>query len=450
MSDQLRDWDNQHVWHPFTPMSAYRDEQAPIISSAEGFHVFDTEGNRYLDGISALWCNVHGYQVPEIDQAISLQLQKVGHTTLLGMSTPTAIELARELVSITPAGLNHVFYSDAGATAVEAALKMVIQYHAQTSPHAPPRTKFVRMAEAYHGDTFGSISVGRVESFHKPFSDLLFDTISVPCPVAYRVPAGYDRESWLQACFDTVDRTFAEHHERIAAFVIEPIVQGAAGILVHAPGYLQHVRNVTAQYNIPLIADEVAVGFGKTGTLFACEQEHVLPDLLCLAKGITGGYLPLAATLATSEIHNAFLGAPAEGKTFYHGHTYTGNALGCAAALANLELIHKNNSVENARQIEEQIHSDFSTLREHAHVGEIRQKGVMTGIELVLDREQKTPYPTSRRIGHEVTLACRKRGFIIRPLGNVIVLMPAIAMPLNLIRQLTAAVCEAIEEICGN
>lgn len=446
MSSKLRDWDNRHLWHPFTAMSAWVEEGAPIIESGQGFDLFDIEGRRYLDGISSLWCNVHGHCVPELDSAISDQLKKIAHTTLLGGSTPTAIELAHKLTCIAPGKLEHVFFSDAGATAVEAALKMAVQYHVQKPGATQGKTLFVRMDEAYHGDTFGSVSVGRVEAFHKPFANMLFDTLTVPCPVTFRLPEGYDRSSWIEHCFAAVESIIAEHHERIAAFIIEPLVQGAAGILVHEPGYLKHVRKVTAKYDIPLIADEVAVGFGKTGTMFACEQEQVEPDILCLAKGITGGYLPLAATLTTSEIYNAFLGKPQDGKTFYHGHTYTGNALASAVSLANLKLIRDNSVLENVQKISARLQERLQVLNDHPHVGEIRQKGIMTGIELVQDRDSRTPFESARRIGHQVILAARKRGVIIRPLGNVIVLMPAIAMPENRIDELCEVTIASIQE----
>lgn len=447
MSD-LRAWDNTELWHPFTPMTAWAEEEAPIIESGEGFYLTDVEGRRYLDGISSLWCNVHGHRVPELDAAIRNQLDKIAHTTLLGLSSPPAIELAHQLVQRTPEGLNHAFFSDAGATSVEAALKMVVQYHHQKSNPEPERRLFVRVAESYHGDTFGSVAVGRVEAFHRPFSGMLFETLTVPSPVAYRVPPGHDAESWLQHCFDQVEATIAEHHDRIAGFIMEPIVQGAAGILVHAPGYLKHVREVTARHGIPLITDEVAVGFGKTGTMFACEQEQVVPDVLCLAKGITAGYLPLAATMVTSEIHDAFLGQPHEGRTFYHGHTYTGNPLAAAVSLENLRLFDERDVLGNVASISTQMQSRLSELGSHPHVGEIRQKGVMVGIELVVDRDTKQPFGPERRIGHQVTLAARRRGVIIRPLGNVIVLMPAVAMPAAEIDELCDATVAAICEVC--
>lgn len=443
---ELRAWDNDHLWHPFAPMQAFRAENAPIIAGGDGFHLIDVEGRRYLDGISSLWCNVHGHRVPEIDAAIRDQLDRVSHSTLLGLSNVPAIELARELVQRAPRGLNKVFYSDSGATAVEVALKIAFQYHRQKPGGSARRELFVTVSNAYHGDTLGTVAVGGIDLFHATYGSLLFPTLKVPSPVAFRTPAGHSAESYLKHCIDQLEKTITDNHERIAAFVMEPLVQGAAGILVHPPGYLRRVRELTRAHGIPLIADEVAVGFGRTGTLFACEQERVAPDLLCVAKGLTGGYLPVAATLATDEIYDAFLGDPHEGRTFFHGHTFTGNPLGCAAALASLRLFESNRVLDNVCANADLIAEKLAPLRDHPHVGEIRQKGVMIGIELVADRATKAPYPPPLRMGHQVTLAARRRNAIVRPLGDVVVLMPAPAMPAALVAQLCDTAIESIHE----
>ena len=447
-SSQLRDWDNAHVWHPFTPMEAYRDEAAPIIESGDGFEVIDIEGRRYLDGTSSLWCNVHGHRVSEIDRAIRDQLGRIGHSTLLGLSSVPSIELARRLVDRVPVGLTKVFYSDSGATAVETALKLALQYHRQ-KPAGEERTLFAAIGGAYHGDTLGAVSVGRVERFHAMYGQLLFPTLVLPCPSGYRTPPGFTAESWRTHAEAELERVIAAHAGQLAALIIEPLVQGAAGIQVHPAGYLRKVREVTQRHGVLLIADEVAVGFGRTGTLFACEQEQVVPDLLCLAKGITGGYLPLAATLCTDAIYDAFLGAPTAGRTFYHGHTYTGNALGCAAALASLELIEKHRVLENVNGNAALLERELAPLRSHPHVGEIRQKGILVGIELVQDRASQTAFPPERRTGHQVTLAARKRGAIIRPIGDVVTLIPAPAMPGELVSRLCRVLIESIDEVAS-
>lgn len=446
MTLSLRAVDAAHVWHPFTPMAAWREENAPVIAAAEGFELIDAEGKRYLDGISSLWCNVHGHRVPEIDRAVRDQLDRVAHTTLLGLASETSGLLAKRLVEKVPAGLTKVFYSDSGATAVEVALKMAFQYHRQKAGGPERRDLFVRVGEAYHGDTLGAVSVGGIDLFHTVYGDLLFRTLRVPSPVALRVPAGHDRDGYVRWCYAELERVVMENEDRIAAFVIEPLVQGAAGILVHPPGYLRRVRELTAGHGIPLIADEVAVGFGRTGTLFACEQEEVTPDFLCLAKGITGGYLPLAATVTTDAVYEAFLGEPHEGRTFFHGHTYTGNPLGCAAALASLELFERNDVLGNVRRISERVGERLAELKGHPHVAEVRQKGVMVGIELVKDRGGLVPFPVERRTGHRVTLAARKRGVILRPLGDVAVLMPAPAVPVELVDRLCDVAVESIDE----
>jgi len=443
--EMLTSWDCEYVWHPFTPMQAYRDEHTPVIVSGEGFHLIDATGNRYLDGNSSLWCNVHGHRVDRIDEAIQQQLAQLAHSTLLGLGNAPSIRLAQQLVSRTPVGLNKVFYSDSGATAVEVALKIAFQYHQQNG--APQRDRFLCLSEAYHGDTIGSVSVGGIDLFHGKYGPLLFPTIQLPTPVAYRFPKTCTAESYLAFCYDQLEQTIVEQHERIAGFVIEPLVQGAAGILVHPEGYLKRVRELTAEYNIPLIADEVAVGFGRTGTLFACEQETVTPDILCLAKGITGGYLPLAATLVTDDIYDGFLGEAAAGRTFYHGHTYTGNPLGCAAALASLQLFDEHQVLDNVQQTSSLLTGRLTELESHPHVGEVRQSGLMTGIELVADRASKQPFPVASQMGHRVTLAARKRGVITRPLGDVIVLMPAPAMPAECIEELCDVVFTAIDEV---
>lgn len=447
---ELRQLDRDHLWHPFTPMQAWRDEDFPVIKAGDGFDLIDVNGRRYLDGISSLWCNVHGHRVPEIDRAIEDQLHQVAHTTLLGLASEPSILLAKRLVDITPPRLNKVFYSDSGATAVEVALKMAYQYHRQKPGGPERRDLFVRVGNAYHGDTLGTVSVGGIDLFHAVYGDLLFQTLRLPSPVALRFPAGHDRESHLRWCDAELERTIVEHKHRIAAVIMEPLVQGAAGILVHPPGYLKRVRELTKQHGILLIADEVAVGFGRTGTMFACEQEDVSPDLMCLAKGITGGYLPLAATLATDAIYDAFLAPPHEAKTFFHGHTYTGNALGCAAAIASLDLFERNDVLANVRRISERIARRLGVLHDHPHVGEVRQKGTMIGIEIVRDRDGLVPFPAERRTGHGVTLAARERGVILRPLGDVVVLMPAPAMPIELVDQLCDVAIEAIDEAMKN
>ena len=426
-------------------MSAYRNEQAPIIVAAEGFHLIDSTGRRYLDGHSSLWCNIHGHRVAEIDAAIRTQLDRVAHSTLLGLANEPSIELAAELVRCTPDGLNKVFYSDCGAAGVEVALKIAYQYYQQrTRPdRGPVRDKFLHFEGAYHGDTIGTMSIGSIDRFKTLYRPLLFPAIWTSVPKA--MPDDPDQEqAELDRRTDEFEQLLERHHESLAGVVIEPLVQAAAGIQIHAPGFLRRVRQLTQKWGVLLIADEIAVGFGRTGTLFACEQEAVSPDILILSKGLTGGYLPLAATLVTDEIYEAFLGDPWQGRTFYHGHTYTGNPLACAAARASLKLIQSRGVLDNAARLEAGLKEGLSRLKIIAQVSEIRQKGTMVGIEL--DQEGK-PFPPELRIGHQVTLACRKRGVVLRNIADVIVVMPAPAMPISLVNELCQVVRDSIEEV---
>lgn len=452
----LRELDNSHVWHPFCQMQDFVADDAPIIASAQGFELIDIEGRRYLDGVSSLWCNVHGHRVPEIDEAIRRQLDQVAHSTLLGLSNVSSIELAQRLVEaashLSPNSsdvpLTKVFYSDDGATAVEVALKLAYQFHRQ-KPQPDARDLFVGLSAAYHGDTVGTVSVGNIDTFHRSYERLLFPTLRVPSPAAYRVPAGFDVNSWQEHCFAELDRTLSEHADRIAAFIIEPLVQAAAGIMIHPPGYLRRVRELTQRHGILLIADEVAVGFGRTGTMFACEQESVVPDFLCLSKGITGGYLPLAATLTTDEVYSAFLGEPGSGRTFFHGHTYTGNPLGCAAALASLDLFEKNRVLDNVAECASLLSRRLEEIKDWPYIGGIRQKGILVGIELVADKATQQPYSASDRIGHRVTLEARKRGLFTRSLGDTITVVPAPAMPPDLVNDLCDQLFASIKSVSG-
>jgi adenosylmethionine---8-amino-7-oxononanoate aminotransferase len=412
--------DRDHVWHPFTQQQGWSEEEPLVIERGEGSYLFDTRGRRYLDGTAALWCNVHGHRHPTIDQAVREQLDRVAHTTMLGLTHPGATELAARLAEIAPAGLSRVFYSDSGSTAAEIALKIAFQYQQQRGGEHARRIKFVRLREAYHGDTIGSVSVGGIDLFHSTYRPLLFDThVAEPGDAA-------DLERVLEA-----------HAEEIVGVIVEPLVQGAAGILVQPPGYLRAARELCDRHGVLLICDEVATGFGRTGTMFACEQEDVAPDLMCLAKGITGGYLPLAATLASEEIYEGFLGSYEEFKTFFHGHTYTGNPLACAAALANLDVFEQERTLERLQPkiaLFEQLLAEVAAMPE---VAEVRQKGVMVGVDL-------GDHDPALRMGHRVTVEARQRGAFIRPLGNTIVLMPPLSISEDELRELVTIASASI------
>jgi adenosylmethionine---8-amino-7-oxononanoate aminotransferase len=417
--------DRRVLWHPFTQQRGWEDEEPPVvIASAEGTTLVDAEGRGYIDGVSSLWCNVHGHRHPTLDAAVRDQLDRVAHSTMLGLSHRPAIELAARLVELAPSGLTRVFYSDSGSTAVEVALKMAFQQWAHRGQ--PQRTKFVCLRNAYHGDTIGALSVGGIDLFGALYRPLLFDAIQIE-------PGDPGR----------LANALRAHGGQIAAVIVEPLVQGAAGIVVQPDGYLRAVRAVTREHGIPLIVDEVATGFGRTGTMFACEQEGVTPDLLCLGKGLSGGYLPLAATLATEQVYEAFLGAFEEFKTFFHGHTFTGNPLGCAAALANLEVFEQERTLERLRPKIALLHELLG--REVAPlpaVIEVRARGFMVGIEL-------RGFAVHERMGHRVTLAARRRGAIIRPLGDVVVLMPPLSIDEADLRRLVEITAAAIDEAAG-
>ena len=438
------------VWYPFTQMREFADHSPLSIVAAQGCWLEDEQGKRYLDGVSSLWANVHGHSHPVIDRAIQEQMNRVSHSTMLGLSHPGGIELARQLVELAPEGLSRIFYSDSGATSVEIALKMAYQYWQLLGE--TQRYKFLKLSEAYHGDTIGAISLGGMDLFHERFDRLLFDTIKVPTPNLYRHPFPEATAEEVVERYIAMSTELVEKHaEQACGFIVEPIIQGAAGMIVHPPGYLKHLRDVTRKHNILLIADEVAVGFGRTGKMFASEWEDVSPDLLCLGKGITGGYMPLAATMATEEIFSAFLGDFKELKTFFHGHTYTGNPLACAAALASLQVFVEEKTLDDSvfGPKAKKYSESMKRLEQLEHVGSIRYRGLMGGVEIVKDKATKDSYPFEERIGYQVILEARKKGVILRPLGDVIVLMPPLAVSLEELDLLFAVTEEAIKRVVG-
>ena len=418
--ESVQELDRRHLWHPFTQMQEWCDSDALVIERAEGTDLIDAEGRSYIDGVSSLWANVHGHRHPLIDQAIRDQLDCVAHSTMLGLTHRPAAELAQRLTELAPPGLERVFYSDSGATAVEVAMKMAFQYWRQRGGQHVRRTSFVALREAYHGDTVGSMSLGGIDAFCGAYSPLLFDT--------HRVTPG-DAEQ-LECLLDF-------HAEGIAGVVVEPLVQGAAGIRVQPPGYLRRVRELCDRHELLLICDEVATGFGRTGTMFACEQERVAPDFLCLGKGLSGGYLPLAATLTTAEVYDGFLGAPEDGRTFFHGHTFTGNPLACAAALASLEAFAAEDTLLRLQPKIRLLGELLAEVAAMPEVAEVRGRGFMVGIDL-------GEHDPSLRLGHRVALEARSRGAIIRPLGDVVVLMPPLAIRKADLRRLVEITKDAI------
>ncbi len=355
-------------------MRQWLADDAPIITEAQGMYLIDSDGNRYLDGVSSLWCNVHGHRVPEIDSAIRRQLDRVAHTTMLGLGSEPGIVLAQRLMPLAPKGLTKIFFSDSGATATEIAFKLAVQYWHNLG--RAEKNEFVGFGEAYHGDTVGAMSVGRVEAFHRPYFPMLFTVNVAPTPHVYRSETPEDPAAVGKICLDGLERILRERGGKIAGVCIEPIVQGAGGMIVQPGGFLAGVRKLCDAHEVLLIADEVAVGFGRTGKMFACEHENVSPDLMCLGKGISGGYLPLAATLTTEKIFNAFLGETWEGKTFFHGHTYTGNPLACAAAIASLELFERDQLVKSVEDKAKKLAEMLDELRRCGTWGRFGKKGL--------------------------------------------------------------------------
>jgi adenosylmethionine-8-amino-7-oxononanoate aminotransferase len=444
--EDVADLDRRFLWHPFTQMRDWLAGEPLVIASAVGNHLIDAQGRRYLDGVSSLWCNVHGHRHPILDAAVRAQLDRVAHTTMLGLTHPGAAELAARLVALAPQGLTRVFYSDAGATAVEIALKIAFQ--ACQLRGETKRTRFASLVEAYHGDTIGAIAVGYSETFHRFYRPLLFDVLRLTPPHVFRWRDGMTDDAACAAAIDEARAKMRAHGHELAALIVEPLVQGAAGMWMHPPGYLAELARLAREAGTLLICDEVATGFGRTGTFFACEQAGVAPDLLCVGKGITGGYLPLAATFASEALFETFLAPYEEFVAFFHGHTYTGNPLACAAGLASLDVFEQERTMVHvqglARSLGEKLEREVAPL---AHVGDVRRRGLMTGIELVHDRATRAPYPSVARIGHRVCEAVRRHGVILRPLGPVIVLMPPLSLKLDELDLLVSATARAIREV---
>jgi len=447
LSDKAKDraerWarmDKECLWHPFTPMKQWIAGEPIVIEAGEGFELIDAEGRRYIDGFSSLWCNLHGHRVGAIDRAIRAQLDKIAHSTLLGFASAASAEAAARLVEITPTGLTKAFFSDSGATAVEVALKMAYQYHANIGR---PRRRFLAMREGYHGDTIGAMSVGSVDVFHERFRPLLFEATFVDTPNPYRNPAG---DATGHAVLKQIDEALATSPGEYCAVILEPLIQGAGGMLTQPPGFFAAVRELTRRHDVLLIADEVATGLCRTGKLFACDHGGVTPDLMCLGKGLSGGYLPVSATMATQEVFDAFCGEVAEGQTFYHGHTFTGNALGCAAAVASIDLIFQSDLLHRLEDKARLISRRLAELADHPNVGDIRQCGMMAGIELVARRGPDEAFEPARRVGAAVCAHARRFGVILRPLGDVVVLMPAPAMDMQTLDRMMRAVVDTVND----
>lgn len=445
--NQWERMDKEYVWHPFTQMKGWNENQQLVIDHGEGVKLYDTEGKAYYDGISSLWVNIHGHRRQEIDTAVKNQLDKIAHTTLLGLINKPSAELAQKLVEVTPEGLNKVFYSDDGSTAVEAAVKIAFQYWQHKG--RPEKQQFINLGDSYHGDTVGAVSVGNIDVFHKVYKPLLFNTQKMTCPSFYHSKlAGIDSEAdFLTYLLDELEACLQEHHNKVAAMIIEPLVQAAAGMLMQPKGYIKGVRELTKKYDVLLIVDEVATGFGRTGKLFACENEAVCPDMMCMSKGITAGYLALGATMTTDEIYDAFLGEAADYKTFYHGHSYTGNPLACAAGIAGLEIFAKEKVIENLPPKMTVITEHMQKMQAMKYVGDARQCGMLAGIELIRDKERRLPFEPSLLMAGGICQTARKYGLIVRNIGDVIVFMPPLASTAQQIDEMLCMLEQAMQEV---
>ncbi len=542
----IQDWDRQYLWHPFTQHSVWNACEPLVIVGGEGEFLVDADGNRYIDGISSMWCNVLGHRHPAVDAAIKDQVDRISHTTLLGLTHPLAVGLARRLVETAPSGdreadpetrrhgdkeqrqervqgsgfgvqgttgataaapnvgwapptssypthahaapdpgtpavhrshtshmshgtgdstpantagvapggaqagsdrarLAKVFYSDDGSTAVEVAIKMAYAYWHHRGQ--PQRRKFLALRHAYHGDTIGAVSVGAIETFHGVYRPLLFETLVAPSPYCYRCEVGCAPGPCDMACATVLEQMLERHAGELAAVIVEPLMQCAGGMIAAPAGYLRRVRDACNRHGLPLIADEVATGFGRTGRMFACEHEGVAPDLLCIGKGLTNGYLPLAATLATQEIYDAFLGAPAELKTFFHGHTFTGNPLGCAAALATLDAFERQQVLASLPARVQLLKDRLARLAGNRWVGDTRQCGLLAGIELVADKASRREFPYVLQVGARVCMAMRNHGAILRPLGNTLVIFPPLCISMENLSRLMDIVETCVDEV---
>jgi adenosylmethionine-8-amino-7-oxononanoate aminotransferase len=445
--NELVDWDRRHFWHAFTQMAEY---EPLVITRAEGCRLFDIDGRSYIDGASSMWCNVHGHRHPRIDAAVREQLDRVAHCTSLGMGCDTTVRLAKRLADVAPGDLQHVFFSSDGSSAVEVALKMAFQYWRQCANPQPTKSKFLALGDAYHGDTIGSASVGGIARFHALFEPLLFEVIRAPIPDPRRLPRGTSATEAKHHFLNELESLLRTHREQLAAVVIEPLVQCAAGMIMHPPGYLTGVRKLTQQYNVLLVADEIAVGFGRTGTMFACEQENVVPDFLCLGKGLTGGYLPMAATITNAGIYGAFLGAFHEGRTLHHGHTYSGNPLSSAAALASLDVFHEEQSLHKLPAKIARLSEHLGRLSEHPQVSATRQRGLIAALEITPNKSTGDPYPIEERRAWRVCRDALQRGVWIRPLADVLYVMPPLAISIEELDTLMDVLTAAIDVMTKN
>ncbi len=442
--------DREFVWHPFTQMSDWEKERNILIERGEGVYLYDIYGNKYIDGVSSLWVNVHGHNNPELNSALKEQLDKISHSTLLGLANVPSAVLAEKLIEIAPKNLKKVFYSDSGSTSVEIAVKVAFQYFRQKGPAYKNKKKIIAATSAYHGDTLGSVSLGGIELFHSIYKPLLFETVRITYPYCYRCPFNLKHPDCGLYCAKEAEKIIKVHAEESCALIVDPMLQGASGMITMPAGYMKKIERACKDNGVILILDEVATGFGRTGEMFAAFHEDISPDAMCIAKGITGGYLPMAATLFTKEIYDGFLGNYQDNKTFFHGHTYTGNQLASACAVKSLEMFKKYGLLNKMKPVIARLNELLKDFRQLENVGDIRNIGLTAGIELVKDKDTKEPFEAGKRIGHKVVLNARERGVIIRPLGDVIVVMPPLVIDEGTLETLMSAIYDSVKAAVKN
>ena len=441
---QQESWEQRdlaHIWHPCSQMKDYETLPPMVIDHAKGPWLYDIHGKKYLDIVSSWWANLLGHCNPEINEAIKEQLDSLEHVIFANFSHRPAIELAERLAEITPDRINKFHFNDNGSSSVEAALKMCFQFYHQTGK--PEKQRFMCLTEGYHGETIGALSVGSMDLFAKMYQPMMMDNIHVQAPDCYRCPYGKDREHCQCECFEHAEKAFAEHAHETAAMIVEPLLQGSAGMRIYPPLYLKKLRALCDKYDVKLIADEIATGFGRTGTMFACEQAGISPDVMTISKGLTGGYLPMSVTCVSDEIYDAFYADYGEGKAFPHSHTYAGNPIGCAAALAVQKIMKEQHiletAAENAKWLTAELDKAFA---HHPNVGEIRHIGLIHAIELVKDPEAKTPLDAKKRTGYAIYKKALERGLVLRPLGDILYFNP----PLNITREELSTAIELAHE----
>lgn len=442
---ELVEKDIKYVWHPFTQMKDYESDEPIIIERGKGVYLWDAKGNKYIDGISSWWVNTLGHSNDRINEAIKAQLEKIEHVLLAGFSHQPAIEVAEKLVNLMPKELTRVFYSDNGSTAVEVALKMSYQYWVQKGQ--PQKNKFIALKNSYHGDTIGSVSVSGVDLFHQVYKPLLFDVYQAESPYCYRCPMGKDKATCSIDCLNSMENILKEHKDEIAAVIVEPLVQGAGGFIVYPVEYLKKVRELCDRYDVILVDDEVAMGFGRTGKMFAFEHAGIVPDIVCMSKGITGGYMPFAASVVSEKIFQAFYDDYDKIKTFYHGHSFTGNPIAASAALENLKIYEEDNIIDSIQPRVEQLKQGLDKFKGLPYVGDVRHIGMIGVIEVVKDSSTKELFPFEERITMKFYKEALKRGAIIRPIGNIIYLMPPLIITEEELKTLIDIAFEAYKTV---